>query len=61
MNDKPTPHAFFGCFYDVETQRWQWTIVERGVVLAKSEATYPTQHDAQEAARTLARHLAVKA
>lgn len=60
LQSKTSPRAFFLSAYEPDLHRWCWTIVERGVEVARSVATFPTQHDANNAARTLAKHLGVK-
>lgn len=37
--------------------RWRWTIVVQGSVMAFSTSTYPTEHDANDAARAISRQL----
>jgi hypothetical protein len=54
------PRAFFMADYDPAVNRWHWTITEHGRIIARSTTTYPTEHYANDAARTLARHLGVK-
>jgi hypothetical protein len=52
-----TVSAGFQPDYDSEIQRWRWMITRHGQALGWSFATFPSEHDAMEATRTLHRQL----
>ena len=57
----PPHRAYFGSDFDPVTSRWSWTITEHtnnhAKEVGRSVITYPTQHDANVAAKALLKQL----
>lgn len=57
----PFPRAFFTSQYDRTTHRWHWTIIANTRThsreIARSIDTFPTEHDANVAAKDVTRQL----